>query len=248
MEAFLRGTKRKSSAIQEDVVADDDGESTDVKLAILSSLFSDISQEALLETLLAHDGSVEAASLSLADGQVPSPRKSPAKGAIGSQTSLRFFASRSSEQDPSISPKKPRLLSKKGATLHLYDPLDIAEHTPCSIIHNFLPQEEANALLEEMLEESKTFEKNTFQLFEIVVSSPHTSTFYVETQAELDTQIHEYFYNGARVSVSFLSPFLSSVHWRCHSKSCNTYMLALFRPAMLTVSRMSAGSHLSFCR
>lgn len=202
MEAFLKGTKRKAPGLEE---SDPDDESTDVKLATLSSLFADISQEALLETLLAHDGSVEAASSSLTDGQSDSsPRKVLAKGAIGSQTSLRLFASRPRDPDPSVSPKKPRLLSKKGTTLHLYDPVDVAEHTPCSVVHNFLPQEEANALLEEMLRESDTFEKITFKLFDSVVSSPHTSTFYVETQAELNTQMHDYFYNGAKLTVSVL--------------------------------------------
>ncbi|RYP36449.1 hypothetical protein DL767_003412 [Monosporascus sp. MG133] len=215
MEAFLKGTKRKSSALQEASGPDDDGESTELKLAILSSLFPDISQEALLESLLAHDGSVEVASSSLADGQVPSTQKASTKGVIGSQTSLRFFTSKSSNREPPVSPKKAKLLSKKGATLHLYDPVDIAEHTPCSIIHNFLPQEEANALLREMLEESKTFEKDTFKLFDNVVSSPHTSTFYVETQAELDTQKHEYFYNGARITdVRRITPQLLRVKSR----------------------------------
>ncbi|RYP90094.1 hypothetical protein DL770_003786 [Monosporascus sp. CRB-9-2] len=215
MEEFLKGTKRKSSALQEASGPDDDGESTELKLAILSSLFPDLSQEALLESLLAHDGSVEVASSSLADGQVSPPRKAPTKGVIGSQTSLRFFASKSSNREALVSPKKAKLLSKKGATLHLYDPVDIAEHTPCSIIHNFLPQEEANALLREMLEESKTFEKDTFKLFDNVVSSPHTSTFYVETQAELDTQKHEYFYNGARITdVRRITPQLLRVKSR----------------------------------
>ncbi|RYO86022.1 hypothetical protein DL764_009067 [Monosporascus ibericus] len=201
MEAFLKRTQRKSSALQEASGSDYDGESTELKLAILSSLFPDVSQEALLESLLAHDGSVEVASSSLADGQVSSPQKAPTKGVGWSQTSLRCFASKSSNPESPVSPEKAKLLSKKGATLHLYDPVDIAEHTPCSIIHNFLPQEEANALLREMLEESKTFEKDTFKLFDNVVSSPHTSTFYVETQAELDTQKHEYFYNGARITL-----------------------------------------------
>ncbi|RYO76840.1 hypothetical protein DL762_009671 [Monosporascus cannonballus] len=215
METFLKGTKRKSSALQETSSPDDDGESTELKLAILSSLFPDISQEALLESLLAHDGSVEVASSSLADGQVPSPRKAPAKGVIGSQTSLRFFASKSSDREPPVTPKKAKLLSRKGTTLHLYDPIAIAEHTPCSIIHNFLPQEEANALLREMLEESKTFGKDTFKLFDNVVSSPHTSTFYVETQAELDTQKYEYFYNGARITdVRRITPQLLRVKSR----------------------------------
>ncbi|RYP09365.1 hypothetical protein DL765_008485 [Monosporascus sp. GIB2] len=215
MEAYLKGAKRRSSALQDALSPNDDGESTELKLAILSSLFPDISQEALLESLLAHDGSVEVASSSLADGRVPSPPKAPAKGFIGSQTSLRFFASKSSDREPPATPKKAKLLSKKGATLHLYDPVDIAEHTPCSIIHNFLPQEEANALLLEMLEESKTFGRDMFKLFDNVVSSPHTSTFYVETQAELDTQKYEYFYNGTRITdVRRITPQLLRVKSR----------------------------------
>lgn len=220
MEKFLKGTKRKSSAIQEDTghpaPYGDDSESTDVKLTLLASLYPDVSQEALLETLLVHDGSVDAASSSLADGQAPaSPKKtSMSKGAVGIQTSLRLFASpstsgggRDSSASSSTSPKKrPRLLSKKGTTLHLYDPVDVEEHTPCSIIHNFLPREQADALLRELLEESRTFEKISFKLFDNVVSSPHTSSFYVETQAELDTQKHDYYYNGGKLTVSTLAP------------------------------------------
>lgn len=221
MEKFLKGAKRKSSAIQEEDTAPygDENESTDVKLTLLASLHPDVSQEALLETLLAHDGSVDAASSSLADGQASaSPKKSLSKGAIGIQTSLRLFASpsipggRDSSASSSTSPKKkPRLLSKKGTTLHLYDPVDVEEHTPCSIIHNFLPREQADALLRELLEESRTFEKISFKLFDNVVSSPHTSSFYVETQAELDTQKHDYYYNGGKLTVSTLAPDIALI-------------------------------------
>ncbi|KAH8680899.1 hypothetical protein BX600DRAFT_504649 [Xylariales sp. PMI_506] len=178
--------------------ADEDEESTDVKLAILASLFPNFNQEALLESLLAHDGSVDAASAALDESNTKKPRN--AHVTIGSQTSLKFYASGSSGVEKSPSPKKARLLSKKGTTLHLYDPNDIAEHTPCSVIHNFLPQDIANDLLKEMLEESKTFEKITFKLFDNVVSSPHTSTFYVDTAEELHKQKNEYFYNGSKLT------------------------------------------------
>lgn len=209
MEKFLAGTKRKSSALQADPAPDDDCESTDVKLAILASLHPNVSQEALLETLLAHEGSVSAASSSLADAQVSTSPKKPRIGAVvGAQTSLRSFASPSTGDSggyggpSSTSPKKPKLLSRKGTTLHLYDPADVAEHTSCSIIHNFLPRELADSLLRELLEESRTFEKITFKLFDNVVSSPHTSAFYVGTQAELDAQKHDYYYNGGKLTVS----------------------------------------------
>jgi hypothetical protein len=85
--------------------------------------------------------------------------------------------------------------------MHLYDPVDIAEHTPCSVIHNFLPAEDADELLKELLDESKTFEKITFKLFENIVSSPHTSSFYLESYEEIEEQKTAYLYNGARLEV-----------------------------------------------
>ncbi|KAI0404514.1 GRF zinc finger domain-containing protein [Xylaria palmicola] len=214
MDAFLRGAKRKSSDAAHESTQDDDADSTEVKLAKLASLFPDISQEALLDALLAQDGSVDEAATSLLDGQtkIKKPRGATA---VGSQTSLRSFAPVPSMADGVRTVKKARLLSKKGATLYLYDPRDIAEHTPCTIIHNFLPPEEANDLLRETLEESKSFEKVTFKLFENVVQSPHTSSFYVGTEAEVNTQKHEYFYYGGPLAdVRQITPQLLRVRPR----------------------------------
>ncbi|KAI1327146.1 hypothetical protein F5Y16DRAFT_204852 [Xylariaceae sp. FL0255] len=213
MDAFLRGTKRKSTSTQE-LTRDDDGDedSTEMKLAMLASLFPGISQDALLDSLLASDGSVERAASSLVDGNPEAKKKS--RTGVTSQTSLRSFTAMSSSTsvDASVSPKKPKLLSKKGTTLHLYNPKDISDHTPCSIIHNFLPPDVANNLLREMLEESKSFEKITFKLFDNVVSSPHTSTLFLTTEAEVDAQKHEYFYNGARLTdVRRVTPHLLHV-------------------------------------
>ncbi|KAI0478894.1 GRF zinc finger domain-containing protein [Xylariaceae sp. FL0804] len=209
MEAFLRGTKRRPSVSQPSTRDDeneegdkDEDESTDVKLARLASLLPDLGQEVLLEALLAHDGSVEAATAHLVDLPSGPKKKQRVGAAVGLQTSLRRFATKEpSQSGHSVSPKKrARLLSKKGTTLHLYDPEDIAEHTPCSIIPNFLPPDMADDLLREMLEEAKTFERATFKLFDNVVQSPHTSSFYVASEAEINTQKHEYFYNGARLT------------------------------------------------
>ncbi|KAI0914921.1 hypothetical protein F4823DRAFT_570181 [Ustulina deusta] len=211
MDAFLRGAKRKSSSVARASIRDDDEDSTEVKLAMLASLFPNISQEVLLDALLANDGSVDQAASSLLDSQTE-PKKPRAATTVGAQTSLRSFASNSSATGGTGTAKKAKLLSKKGATLYLYDPEDIAEHTPCSIIHNFLPQEEANDLLREMLEESKSFKKVTFKLFDNIVQSPHTSSFYVATEAEMNTQKHEYFYYGGRLEdVRRLTPQLLRV-------------------------------------
>ncbi|KAI1505294.1 hypothetical protein F5X99DRAFT_276929 [Biscogniauxia marginata] len=215
MDTFLRrGTKRGSTSTREPAPEDED-ESTDVKLAMLASLFPNFGQEPLIEALLTHDGSVEAASASLVNDEPEPARKRRAGAVVGYQASLRSFAPRSSTDDRSTSPKKAKLLSKKGTTLRLYDPEDIAEHTPCSIIHNFLPQDEADDLLREMLDEAKSFEKITFKLFDNIVQSHHTSSFYVATEAEINTQKHDYFYNGVRLKdVRQITPQLLRVRPR----------------------------------
>ena len=64
----------------------------------------------------------------------------------------------------------------------------------------------------ELLEESKTFEKITFKLFDNVVSSPHTSSFFVGMD-EIDRQRYEYVYNGSVLTVCLppsQAPFPSS--------------------------------------
>jgi hypothetical protein len=218
MDAFVTRKKRKSSPEAAPATPislstdcnDAHEESTDIKLAILSSLHPDIDQEALLDILLAHDGNVEATSQVLQTTRLP--KKPGAGNAVAAQSSLRSFAVGPATSDLTPPSKRTKLLSRKGATLHLYDPQDISEHTPCTIIHNFLPAEEANSLLQELLKESESFEKITFKLFDNVVSSPHTSGFYVGTHKELQEQKHEYVYNGSRMTVSLSFPCLSRIN------------------------------------
>ena len=180
-----------------------DDESTDFKLALLSSLHPYIEQQVLLDVLLTHEGLVEKASDSLKTPDSP-PRKTSA--ATGYQSSLSGFVT----SNDVVGPPGKKLLSKKGKTLHLYSPEDVAKHTPCSIIHNFLPAEEANALLEELLKEAPTFERMTFKLFDNVVQSPHTACFYVEGMEELRRQKTEYIYNGGLLTVSSSEKSLDS--------------------------------------
>jgi len=202
MDAFLNRKKRKLEPPTERAVDEWANESTDIKLAMLASMHPDIDQEALLDILLAHDGSVSAASAVL---RIPQIVKKPLGGAVGSQKSLRSFTITKEvegrEESTSSSKKRHKLLSKKGTTLHLYDPVDIASHTPCTVVHNFLPADLANDLLRELLEEAKTFEQITFKLFENVVASPHTSGFFVDNLDEVIKQKREYLYNGARLAV-----------------------------------------------
>jgi hypothetical protein len=206
MDAFVTRKKRKSSAEVQPCDSNDsndnkDGpeESTDVKLAILASLHPSIDQETLLDILLAHDGNVDETSQTLG---ARLPKKPGGAGnTVAAQSSLRSFTVGSASSGSPAPSKRAKLLSRKGQTLHLYDPIDISEHSPCTIIHNFLPPDEADSLLRELLEESKSFEKITFKLFDNVVSSPHTSGFYVGTHKEMQEQKREYVYNGSRMTV-----------------------------------------------
>lgn len=183
---------------------DGEEESTDVKLATLASLHPSMGQEALLEALIAADGSVSAVCETLdTSAQVVSPKRT-LKGGVGYQTSLAAFR-RSDDLQLGSASKKLRTLTRKGHTLHLYTPEDIAAHTPCSIIHNFLPAGDAEELLKELLEVAPTFERQTFKLFDTVVQSPHSACFYVDSLEEQTRQKTEYLYNGSFLTVGLCS-------------------------------------------
>jgi len=186
MDAFVsRKRKRRVEPCTDD-------ESTDFKLAVLASLHPAVDESTLLEALLAAEGVVQHASAALAP-RTPSPRKRTA--GIGYQSSLSAYRLASSSQP---GPAKKALVHK-GKTLNLYSPADVEAHTPCSIVHNFLPPEQADALLLELLNESPTYANLEFKLFDRVVQSPHTFCFYVNSLVEAEAQKTEYIYDGRRV-------------------------------------------------
>ncbi|PHH69020.1 hypothetical protein CDD82_122 [Ophiocordyceps australis] len=179
-------------------------ETTEVKVALLASLHGDVDHETLLNLIVAHNGSVSQASLALQSRQAGATKdkasedKASEDNASGRrQQSLKRYATAS---DNGHGAKKPNVRWKKGSTLHLYDADDVSQHTPCSIIHNFLPAHEADELLRELLDEAKTFQKSTFKLFDQVVSSRHTSSFYVESYEALQGQKADYYYNGSKLT------------------------------------------------
>lgn len=154
-----------------------EADSTDIKIATLASLFPHVGLETLLDLLISADGSLERSIELLEFPTTGSLRKRPAPS-IGFQASLTSFQRKEGEM------KGAGLqLARKGATLHLYAPEDIAAHTPCSIIHNFLPTNEANELLIELLEEAKTFGRQSFKVFDNVVQSPHSACFVSHPEA-----------------------------------------------------------------
>ncbi|KIX03183.1 uncharacterized protein Z518_06735 [Rhinocladiella mackenziei CBS 650.93] len=197
MESFISCKRRRVSA---DTLAnpttpydeDHEEETTDVKLAILSSLYPERHQNDLLEVLLSYEGSVNLAIESLSASIKDSP-STPTRRltAPGLQSALPFTLENKSPSKSGLPP-----LTRKGKTLHLYTPQDIATHTPCSIVHNFLPPDLANALLDELLAEVPSYESVRFKIFDRVVKSPHTACFYVDSLVELQRQRSEYYYNG----------------------------------------------------
>ncbi|OAK94672.1 hypothetical protein IQ06DRAFT_233278 [Phaeosphaeriaceae sp. SRC1lsM3a] len=203
MDAFVSRKRKRDERQKEsaqvptpplDSTAIEEEESTDFKLAILASLHSSLDENTLLEALLASEGSVEQAAEWLTQRNTSSPRKRSAPSNVGFQSSLSAYRISGQGSGPA---KKP--LVKKGQTLHLYSPEDIEAHTPCSIIHNFLPNKQADALLMQLLEEAPTYQSLEFKLFDKVVWSPHTFCFYVNSLDEAEEQKTEYIYDGRKV-------------------------------------------------
>lgn len=192
--------KKFSSASQKGVSpsTEEQEDSTDVKLTILASLAPEASSEDLLDLLVSCDGCVKTASAVLIceGGQSDSPRRK--SNLIGLQSSLPFTT-----YNENLLPKPSRALkplTRKGRTVHLFTPADIEAHTPCSIIHNFLPTEEATSLLGELLTEAASFPRANFKLFDNVVQPRHSACLYVNSLEERETQKSEYIYNGSYVS------------------------------------------------
>lgn len=207
MDAFVSSKRRRTDSpysglrsyqLSSNPSKDDDSETTDMKIATLASLFPSLDQGALLDLLISTDGSVNQVTQMLhqSPGSAsPWKRSTVGSGGIGYQASLDSF--RTTDGSPKANAGQPKCLTKKNATLHLYTPEDIAAHTPCSIIHNFLSAKQADALLKELLEEAPTFGRQSFKLFDNVVQSPHTACFYVDNQEEQAKQRTEYVYNGS---------------------------------------------------
>ncbi|KAJ4347128.1 uncharacterized protein N0V89_011066 [Didymosphaeria variabile] len=196
MDAFVSRKRKRVDGLRhvpqvEPVAERQEEESTDFKLAILASLHPNIDEGNLLEALLASEGNVEEASEALS--ATPSPKKRTAS-TIGYQSSLSSY-----RMTPTWSGAAKKPLVKKGKTLYLYAPEDIEAHTPCSIIHNFLPPVQADALTVELVKEAPSYSNLEFKLFDRVVQSPHTFCFYVNSLAEAEEQKAEYIYDGRKV-------------------------------------------------
>lgn len=177
-------------------------ESTDVKLTTLVSLYPHVEQSTLLDILVASNGSVDSVCQTLKSCDERSSSKK-SKAGIGYQSSLSSFRNQNEIHNKIPVSPSSKPLTRKGQTLHLYAPEDVETHTPCSIIHNFLPAQEAENLLKELLQEATTFEQLSFKVFDNVVQSPHTACFYVDSLEEQKVQRTEYLYNGSHLNVGW---------------------------------------------
>ncbi|PCH38134.1 hypothetical protein WOLCODRAFT_130701 [Wolfiporia cocos MD-104 SS10] len=87
--------------------------------------------------------------------------------------------------------------------LTLATPSLVKQHTPCTLHHSILPPELACRLFYTMLDASKGWQKNRWWLFDRVVESPHTTSFYVRHDSSAisdnESDMREaalYWYNG----------------------------------------------------
>ena len=178
-------------------------DSTEMKLACLASLHPDLGQDVLLDALLVSEGSVGHAFDMLSGANLPASQRKQSAKTVGYQSSLSSLL-RTPDDIGHVSRARP--LTRKGKTLFLFSPQDVEAHTPCSIIHNFLPATEADLLLHELLSESKTFGREVFQLFDRTVESPHSMSFYVNSMQEMQEQKTSYVYNGSKIADIRQSP------------------------------------------
>ncbi|KAL4975611.1 hypothetical protein BDW66DRAFT_166977 [Aspergillus desertorum] len=220
MDRYL-SRKRPQSPVKPRPAApdDDDDASTDIKLAQLVSLFPDTSQDTLLDILVFCRGSVETAVATITE-QKQLPPKRPRTTATAIQTSLTshlavFSGKRNETGGESVLKKTRNPVVQKGKTLYLFSPEDVAAHTSCTIIHNFLPPEQANALLLELLDESRHFSRYQMQIFDRTVESPHSTCVYVSTAEEEAQHANDYTYGGTyHTNIRQATPHLRAISKR----------------------------------
>ncbi|CAG8530586.1 5804_t:CDS:1 [Racocetra fulgida] len=125
----------------------------------------------------------------------------PTETAIIQQTSIKKVNPNDAFKWPSLTNsynlKKPRRIIQP--VLKLFRPQDISEKTPCTLIHDVLPKELANSLLKVMLKESETWHRSQWWLFERMVTSPRTSSFYISNEVK-NTYDGDVYFNGKKTS------------------------------------------------
>lgn len=219
MDRYL--SRKRPYSVKSKTPFSDDDTPTDIKLAQLVSLFVDTPQDTLLDILVSCGGSVESTISTIKEQEqlIKRPRTRAPAAATAVQSSLASHVSVSpakkgtDEKHERRSQRRPTV--QKGKTLHLFSPEDVAAHTSCTIIHNFLPAEQANALLLELLHESGNFSRAQFQIFERTVQSPHSTCVYVSTPEEQAQHTNDYAYGGTyHTNIRQATPHLRAISAR----------------------------------
>ncbi|KAF9427134.1 hypothetical protein BGZ76_002464 [Entomortierella beljakovae] len=96
----------------------------------------------------------------------------------------------SDETSSSSSHKPPK-------PLVLYNPEDVAKHCPCTLVFNVLEKDLATRLLQAMLVDSETWNRNRWWLFERMVESPHKTSYFAERDDDME-EVSGWTYNGMK--------------------------------------------------
>ncbi|KAF9567595.1 hypothetical protein CPC08DRAFT_626671 [Agrocybe pediades] len=97
------------------------------------------------------------------------------------------------------------------APMTLSTPELVAQHTPCTLHHSVLPPELACRLFYTMMDESKTWKRNKWWLFDRVVESPHLTSFFARKTNGLDDdetwqEAAQFWYNGRKTEPPSVFP------------------------------------------
>lgn len=195
------------------MIYDIDENDTEIKLALLSSLFPDKSIEVLLEKLVENDGIVQNIlnSSSQSDFKtnstllkrikqrkieefIESDKYKRKRAFVSGKLSSGILWPIKMQKDSSLEPSKRINIHVQ----HIYFPDEVAKLTPCTLIHNFLEKDLCNSLLLKMLKESETWERNKFHLFGRNVASPHKSCYYLHSD-ENKLLEQRFFHNGLEI-------------------------------------------------
>ncbi|KAG0305137.1 hypothetical protein BGZ98_004552 [Dissophora globulifera] len=188
----------------------------DFKLATLFSIFESTPEEILRKALLDADGDLEQAiPLILSIDSKPLSRDSSANDdpAISDPTSQKHKSSTPEEPNtllPSLNDrlrwKEPlddlpssssALPTRPPKPLVLYNPADVEKNCPCTLLFNVLDKDLAGRLLQVMLKDSETWNRNRWWLFERIVESPHKTSYFAEEDEDL-RKVSSWTYNGTK--------------------------------------------------
>ncbi|KAK3832006.1 MAG: hypothetical protein J3R72DRAFT_373013 [Linnemannia gamsii] len=101
----------------------------------------------------------------------------------------------STSTDTSTPSSTPSVKIKPPKSLILYNPEDVSKHCPCTLIFNVLDKDLSNRLLEAMLTDSETWNRNRWWLFERMVESPHKTSYFAEREDDME-EVAGWTYNG----------------------------------------------------